>query len=111
MGKCCPVRCRQDEVVNRTASRARRDQQPWYDNRMSYNPAVHRIKQAMFHSAVITDLAKNPLPTPHPELIKYMRPPSKIVKRAAEAVNNCKSVMGVQKGMDPSFQFTTHASC
>ena len=68
---------------------------------MSYNPAVHRIKQAMFHSAVITDLAKNPLPAPHPELMKYMRPPVKVVRHAAEAMDNCKGAMGIQKGMDP----------
>lgn len=84
-------------------SRALRDRQPWYDNRMSYNPAVHRIKQAMFHSAVITDLTTNPLPAPHPELTKYMRPPTKVVKRAAEAMNNCRSAMGVQKGKHPLF--------
>jgi ATP-dependent DNA helicase 2 subunit 2 len=80
-----------------------RDRQPWFDNRMSYNPAVHRIKQAMFHSAVITDLAKNPLPAPHPELTKYLRPPSEVTMRAAEAINNCKSTMRVQKGTSPPF--------
>lgn len=84
-------------------SRAIRDRQPWYDNRMSYNPAVHRIKQAMFHCAVITDLATNPLPGPHPELTKYMRPPAKVVRRAVEAMDDCRSAMGVQKGKSPPF--------
>ena len=70
---------------------------------MSYNPAVHRIKQAMFHSAVITDLTTNPLPAPHAELTKYMRPPTKVVKRAAEATNNCVNAMAVQKGKYPPF--------
>jgi ATP-dependent DNA helicase 2 subunit 2 len=70
---------------------------------MSYNPAVHRIKQAMFHGAVITDLTTNPLPSPHPELTKYMRPPAKVVKRAAEAMNNCRNAMGVQKGKGTPF--------
>lgn len=70
---------------------------------MSYNPAVHRIKQAMFHCAVITDLATNPLPAPHPELTKYMRPPTKVVRRGAEAMNNCRNAMGVQKGKSPPF--------
>ena len=72
---------------------------------MSYNPAVHRIKQAMFHSAVITDLTTNPLPAPHPELTKYMRPPTGVVKRAAEAINNCRNAMGVQKGESPFPEF------
>lgn len=80
-----------------------RDRQPWYDNRLSYNPAVHRIKQAMFHCAVITDLAKTPLPAPHPELTKYMRPPTRVIRRAAEAINNCRSAMSVQKGKSPPF--------
>jgi ATP-dependent DNA helicase 2 subunit 2 len=84
-------------------SRGGRDRQPWYDNRMSYSPAVHRIKQAMFHSAVITDLAKHPLPAPHPELTKYMRPPAEVVRRATGAMNNCKAAMGVQKGTSPPF--------
>lgn len=100
-----------DRLECSSLSREHRDRQPWYDNRMSYNPAVHRIKQAMFHSAVITDLAKHPLPAPHPELTKYLRPPAEVVWHAAEAMKNCKAVMGVQKGMGPPFLNSIHDLC
>lgn len=83
---------------------------------MSYNPAVHRIKQAMFHSAVITDLAKNPLPVPHPELTKYMRPPTQVARRAAGAADHCRNAMDVQKGKRAPFlnsipDWHRHFSC
>ncbi|KAJ7604911.1 SPOC like C-terminal domain-containing protein [Roridomyces roridus] len=48
---------------------------PWFETPLSYNPAIHRIKQAHFH-ALTSDLAINPLPPPHPELLKYWTPPS-----------------------------------
>ena len=76
-----------------------RDRSPWYDTRLSYNPAIHRMKQALFHSAVIEDLAADPLPPPHPELTKYLEPPKKVSKRTKEAVDECRNVFAIKKGV------------
>ncbi|KAJ7151626.1 ku80-like protein [Mycena filopes] len=71
---------------------------PWFDTRLSYNPAIHRIKQAQFHAAVVSDLSKNPLPPPHPELLKYFEPPRRVLKRAKDAIEECKDVFKVKQG-------------
>jgi ATP-dependent DNA helicase 2 subunit 2 len=52
----------------------------------------------MFHSAVVTDLASNPLPPPHPEVIKYFNPPKRALKRAREPLDECKRAFKVKKG-------------
>jgi len=70
---------------------------PWYDTRLSYNPAIHRTKQALFHSAVVQDVASNPLPPPHPELLKYFDPPKKVLKRAKDALEECKTSFKVKQ--------------
>lgn len=71
---------------------------PWFDPRLSFNPAVHRIKQALFHAAVVTDLKASPLPPPHPEVIKYLEPPKRVLKRAHDAVEECKKTFKVKEG-------------
>lgn len=71
---------------------------PWYNNLLSYNPAVHRTKQALFHCAVVSDISSNPLPPPHPELVKYFDPPKRVLKRARDAIDECRSVFKVKQG-------------
>ncbi|THH13198.1 hypothetical protein EW146_g6992 [Bondarzewia mesenterica] len=69
----------------------------WFDTRMSYNPSIHRVKQAMFHSAVVQDLVASPLPPPHPELLKYFEPPKRVLKRARDAIEECQSAFKVKE--------------
>ncbi|KAF9457458.1 SPOC like C-terminal domain-containing protein [Collybia nuda] len=69
----------------------------WYDTLLSYNPAVHRTKQALFHCAVVSDVSTNPLPPPHPELLKYLEPPRRVIKRARDATEECKSTMKIRQ--------------
>ncbi|KAH7908209.1 SPOC like C-terminal domain-containing protein [Hygrophoropsis aurantiaca] len=69
----------------------------WFDTRLTYNPAIHRTKQALFHSAVVNDIATNPLDPPHPELLIYMDPPKRAVKRARDAVEECKRVFKIKE--------------
>jgi hypothetical protein len=57
------------------------------------------MKQALFHSAVVQDLSADPLPQPHPELTKYFEPPKKVLKRAKEAIDECKTAFAVKKGL------------
>lgn len=71
---------------------------PWFDTLQSYNPAIHRIKQAMFHCAVVNDIAAHPLPPPHPELLKYFETPKKVLKRARDAVEECTTTFKVREG-------------
>lgn len=75
-----------------------RNRYPWHDSRFSYNPAIHRTKQALFHSAVVQDLATNPIPPPHEELTKYFEPPKKVLKRARDAIEECQRVFKVKEG-------------
>ncbi|GLB36606.1 putative SPOC domain-like protein [Lyophyllum shimeji] len=73
------------------------NRQPWFDPLLSYNPALHRTKQAMFHCAVVSDLSTNPLPPPHPELTKYFDPPRRVLKRARSAIEECKAAFKVKR--------------
>jgi len=57
------------------------------------------MKQALFHSAVIEDLAAEPLPPPHPELTKYLEPPKKVLKRTKEVVDECRNAFAIKKGV------------
>ncbi|TCD60796.1 ATP-dependent DNA helicase II subunit 2 [Steccherinum ochraceum] len=70
---------------------------PWYDTRLSYNPAIHRVKQAQFHGAVVQDINTHPLPPPHPELLKYFDPPRRVLKRAHSAIEECKKAFNVKQ--------------
>ncbi|KAF8575921.1 ku80-like protein [Ramaria rubella] len=70
---------------------------PWFDPVQTYNPSVHRIKQALFHGAITSDLSKNPLPPPHPELTKYFDPPPKVLKRAHGAIEDCIKVFKIKQ--------------
>ncbi|KAF7306399.1 Ku domain-containing protein [Mycena indigotica] len=70
---------------------------PWFDTRLSYNPAVHRIKQAQFHAAVVSDINTNPVPPPHPELLTYFDPPPKMLKRGRDAIEKCKDEFKVKQ--------------
>lgn len=51
----------------------------------------------MFHCAVVPDIASNPLPPPHPELLKYFNPPKKVLKRAKPAVEQCQDAFKVKQ--------------
>lgn len=70
---------------------------PWFDTRLSFNPAIHRTKQAQFHAAVVQDLNAYPLPSPHPELVKYFDPPRRVLKRAHDAIEECKHLFKVKE--------------
>ncbi|TFK19905.1 SPOC domain-like protein [Coprinopsis marcescibilis] len=70
---------------------------PWFDTRNSYNPAIHRVKQAIFHSAVVSDIPSNPLPPPHPDLVQFFEPPKRALKRARKPLERCKEVFNVKE--------------
>ncbi|KAI0638826.1 SPOC domain-like protein [Trametes polyzona] len=73
------------------------NRQPWFSTTDSYNPAIHRVKQAQYHAAIVKDLNRQPVPPPHEELLKYFEPPRRVLKRAREAVEECKRVFNVRE--------------
>ena len=75
-----------------------RNRTPWYDTRLSYNPAVHRIKQAQFHAAIVEDLNRQPVPPPHPELLKYFQPPRRVLKHARPVIAAVREAFDVKEG-------------
>ncbi|KAJ2931191.1 hypothetical protein H1R20_g5924, partial [Candolleomyces eurysporus] len=71
--------------------------QQWFSTAESFNPAIHRIKQAIFHCAVVSDIATNPLPPPHPDLLTFLEPPSRALKRAKQPLEACKKAFNVKQ--------------
>ncbi|KEP54595.1 putative ATP-dependent DNA helicase II subunit 2, related protein [Rhizoctonia solani 123E] len=69
----------------------------WFDLTQSFNPAVHRIKQALFHGAVVPDLKAEPVPPPHPEVTKYMESPRRVLKRSIPALEQCIRLFNVKE--------------
>jgi len=51
----------------------------------------------MLHCAVVSDIATNPLPPPHPELLKYLYAPKKVLKRARSSIDKCKNEFKVKE--------------
>jgi ATP-dependent DNA helicase 2 subunit 2 len=72
-----------------------RERKPWHDPSLSFNPAVHRIKQALFHAAIVPNLIDHPVPLPHPELTRYFDSPSKLIKKSRQPLEECKRVFGI----------------
>lgn len=105
MKKGMSFKCGISLFINITV-RLLRNRLPWYDTVQSYNPAIHRIKQALFHGVITSDLSKNPLPPPHPELLKYFNPPERVLKRARDAVDECRKHFKIKPGLfSSSFRF------
>ncbi len=69
---------------------------PWYQPQESYNPAIHRLKDAVYHQAVTADLDADPMPPPHPLLTQYLDTPETLVKRSSETVDKLKSALDIK---------------
>ncbi|KAG8876714.1 ATP-dependent DNA helicase II subunit 2 [Tulasnella sp. 332] len=69
---------------------------PWFDTSRSYNPAIHRTKQALFYAATVNDLEKDPLPPPHPELTRYFQSPEHVRDKAKKSLETLKKVLDVK---------------
>ena len=54
----------------------------------------HRSTKA----AVVEDLRRQPLPPPHPELLKYFQPPRAVLKRARPTIEAARAAFGVKEG-------------
>jgi ATP-dependent DNA helicase 2 subunit 2 len=69
----------------------------WFDVNRSYNPVIHRIKEAIFHASLTQDLDKDKLGPPHPELVKYFQTPAPLAKGADDVTNRLKESLSIKK--------------
>jgi ATP-dependent DNA helicase 2 subunit 2 len=69
---------------------------PWYQPQESYNPAIHRLKDAVYHQAITTDLDADPIPPPHPDIVKYLEPPQELKERIDPVVDKLKGVLDIR---------------
>lgn len=70
---------------------------PWLEPINSYNPVIHRIKEAVFHASLVDDLKKDPIPLPHPELTKFFHTPEPIVEKVADLTERLKDALDIKK--------------
>jgi len=73
------------------------DKPRWFEPFRSLNPVIHRIKEAIFHASLASDLDSDPLPPPHPELTKYFETPDEIVDATAKLVTQLKDALSIKK--------------
>ena len=76
-------------VLDQISLISKRERGPWFDPSLSFNPAVHRIKQALFHAAIVPNLVDHPIPPPHPDLMRYFDSPPKMIKRSSQSLEKC----------------------
>jgi len=69
----------------------------WFDVNKSYNPVIHRIKEAIFHASLTQDLDNNPLGPPHPELVKYFQTPAQLAKGVEDVTGRLKDSLSIKK--------------
>ncbi|WWC61275.1 uncharacterized protein I303_103856 [Kwoniella dejecticola CBS 10117] len=69
----------------------------WFDPQKSYNPVIHRIKEAIFHASLTSDLDADPLGPPHPELTKYFNAPSDIAEQVTDVTRRLKEALDIKK--------------
>ncbi|TEB05100.1 hypothetical protein FA13DRAFT_1281993 [Coprinellus micaceus] len=62
----------------------------------SYNPTLHRAKEAMLHSTPVADLKA------HPKL-KFFEPPSRVPKRGKQPLEACIRAFDIKQGSIHSF--------
>lgn len=70
---------------------------PWLEPINSYNPVIHRIKEAVFHASLVDDLKKDPVPPPHPELTKFFHTPEPIVEKIADLTERLRDALDIKK--------------
>ncbi|WWD15786.1 hypothetical protein CI109_100210 [Kwoniella shandongensis] len=69
----------------------------WFNTRDSYNPVIHRIKEAIFHASLTQDLDADPLGPPHPELTKYFHTPKEIGEKVEDISQRLKDALDLKK--------------
>ncbi|KAL1411229.1 ATP-dependent DNA helicase yku80 [Vanrija albida] len=73
------------------------EHRPWFDPALSYNPVIHRTKEAIFHASLTPDLEADPLPPPHPDLVKYFHTPPEVAQRVEKVTERLKEALDIKK--------------
>lgn len=81
---------------------------PFFEPEDSYNPAVHRIKDAMYHQ--FTARVGKPLFPIHPDLVKFFDVPEELRERANEVGKETADVLEVKKGEPHAFGAQTRCT-
>jgi ATP-dependent DNA helicase 2 subunit 2 len=50
----------------------------------------------VYHQATTTDLDADPIPPPHPDIVKYLEPPQELKERMDPLVSKLKGVLDVR---------------
>lgn len=69
----------------------------WFDPALSYNPSIHRTKQAILHASLTADPKADPLGPPHPELVKYFHTPDILVEQTEKITERLKDALDIKK--------------
>lgn len=67
---------------------------PWFQCETSFNPAIHTTKDAV--SWRVFHPEDKALPKPHKEVVKYLTPPEKVVKRSTPLLEKCRELFDLQ---------------
>jgi ATP-dependent DNA helicase 2 subunit 2 len=76
---------------------SRRNKREWFDISNSYNPAIHRIKEAILHASTTSDVRKDPLGDPHRLLVQYFNSPDEIIDSTKDVVQQLKDSLKIKK--------------
>jgi hypothetical protein len=75
---------------------------PWFDPYSAPNPAIHRLQEAIFHLATVSDPEENPVGPPHPELTKFLYPPIEIIEETEDVVTELKRQLNIKRVPPPA---------
>ncbi|ORX39724.1 SPOC like C-terminal domain-containing protein [Kockovaella imperatae] len=65
----------------------------WFEPSRSFNPVIHRIKEAIFHAST----SEEPLGPPHPELTKYFETPDEILEAVDKTMAKLQTALNIKK--------------
>ncbi|CAD6581135.1 MAG: ATP-dependent DNA helicase II subunit 2 [Tremellales sp. Tagirdzhanova-0007] len=86
-----------EEPVDEDMDGQKNEDPVWFEPNQSYNPVIHRIKEAIFHASLTHDVDADPLKPPHPELVKYFKTPDEIVEAVHGITQKLKEKLDVKK--------------
>lgn len=74
---------------------------PWFDPYSNPNPAIHRLNEAIYHLATEPDPHNNPVPPPHPDIVRFLYPPEEVIEASEETVRKLKEALDIKKVPPP----------
>ncbi|CAK9782753.1 SPOC domain-like protein [Cutaneotrichosporon oleaginosum] len=69
----------------------------WFSSARAVNPAIHRIKEAIFHASLTADPEAHPLGPPHPEITQYFHTPAPLADKVEKLTERLKDALDIKK--------------